>query len=186
MPPTRRWTRGVRAAAILLGWLGLTARCEAADTPPIETAIEATYLYKFAAFVDWPTASFSSPGAPLVICIVGDDPFGVQLARAVSGERVGDRPLELRHLPTVDRNAGCHIAYVAGSDAQPLANILATLRGAPVLTVTGAPGDGRDRGIIQFVIVDNHVRFAIDAPQAVRSGLVISSKLLSLGVAIGP
>jgi len=51
----------------------------------LETAVKATYLYKFAPFVTWP----QRPG-PFVICVVGRDPFGPVLDQAVAGQRAGE------------------------------------------------------------------------------------------------
>jgi hypothetical protein len=42
------------------------------------------------------------------------------------------------------------------------------------------------KGIVNFVIVDDRVRFEIDDAEAARRGLRISSKLLSLAVSVKP
>jgi len=55
-----------------------------------------------------------------------------------------------------------------------------------VLTITDGVADPAARGMINFVIVDNRVRFEIDAGGARRAGLDISSKLLSLAVSVRP
>jgi hypothetical protein len=54
------------------------------------------------------------------------------------------------------------------------------LRGQPVLTVSDAMASPVDRGIVNFVIDDNKVRFEIDERAAEQNHLTISSKLLSL------
>jgi hypothetical protein len=59
---------------------------------------------------------------------------------------------------------------------------LAAAARAPILTVTDLPPAAAARGIINFVIRDNRVRFEIDDSAAVRSGLRISSQLLNLAV----
>jgi hypothetical protein len=147
----------------------------------LEMAVKATYLYKFAPFVEWPAAAFASPTAPLMLCVVGNDPFGEMLDRAAWGARDGDHPVAVRRLRVVAGASGCHIVYAAGSAAQPVGDILAALRGRPVLTVADA-GAQSAPAIIQFVTADNRLRFDIDAAAAAESGLVISSKLLSLAV----
>jgi hypothetical protein len=53
-----------------------------------------------------------------------------------------------------------------------------------VLTVTDASTDGRVRGMIHFVVVDNRVRFHIDQVRASESGLAISSRLLALALSV--
>ena len=51
-----------------------------------------------------------------------------------------------------------------------------------MLTVTDAATDPAAKGIINFVIEDDRVRFEIDNSTAAAGGLTISSKLLSLAV----
>ena len=45
---------------------------------------------------------------------------------------------------------------------------------------------GDAKGVVNFVIQDNRVRFEIDEDAAARTGIAISSKLLSLAVQPGP
>jgi hypothetical protein len=147
-----------------------------------EYQVKAAYLYKFAPFIDWPAAAFTSPTSALVLCVAGDDPFGGALNRAVAGQKLGARPIEVRRLGRADRGAGCHILYLGGSKAQTIGDGLASVRGAPVLTVTDEARDPGARGVIHFVVRGRNVRFQIDDEAARRNGLSISSKLLSLAL----
>ena len=149
----------------------------------LELAIKATYLYKFAPFVEWPASAFEGPSSPINICIVGADPFGVTLDQAVASQRVSDRPIVIRRIATPSPR--CHIAFISGADAF-VAQALDAVRGAPVLTVTDNAAAANMRGIINFVIVANHVRFDIDDAAAARSGITVSSKLLSLAHSVRP
>jgi hypothetical protein len=99
----------------------------------------------------------------------------------VRDHQANGRPIVVARFAGVTSNPGCQIAFVSGTEAQPTETILAALRGTPVLTVTdGAPDEAA--GIVNFLIEDNHVRFAIDANAAKQNGLTISSKLLNLAV----
>jgi len=159
------------------------ARAAAAQpATPLETAVKATDLYKFAAFVDWPAAAFAGPGDPAVLCVAGDDPFGPVLDQAVRGQRIGARPITVIRLDRVERGAGCHILFVAPSRRQSLADALDKVRGQPVLTITDSSADPSARGMIDFVLQNSRVRFRINARIAEADGLEISSKLLSLAV----
>jgi hypothetical protein len=89
-------------------------------------------------------------------------------------------------LRAFDHGDVCHILFAAGSAAQPVADILAASRGKPVLTITDDQRDDRAKGTINFVIQDNRVRFEIDNRGAAQDGLAISSKLLSLAIAVRP
>ena len=77
----------------------------------------------------------------------------------------------------------CHIAYVTGGRGQSVSQILAALRGKPVLTVTDSRNGG-DRGMIHFATVDGRVRFYIDEAEASSDGISISSRLLALAIGV--
>ena len=61
-----------------------------------EYQVKAVFLFNFAQFVDWPASAFPDATAPLVIGVLGDDPFGPYLDETVRGETVRGRPLETR------------------------------------------------------------------------------------------
>jgi hypothetical protein len=177
------WLR--QFARWVLPVLLLPAPALAAEGDALEYAVKATYLYKFAAYVDWPSSAFATPGSPLSLCIAGDDPFGASLDSAVRDQRVAGRPLVVRRLKSVARDSDCQILFVGGAD--PLrAQLLAALRGSAVLTVTDRHESGGSAGIIDFVMRDNRVRFDIDEAAATRNGLGISSKLLKLALNLRP
>lgn len=150
----------------------------------LEVAVKAAYLPKLAPFVDWPPEALGPDGGPLVICVVGGDPFGRLIDQAARGQKVGRHPLVVRRLDRVTAASGCHIAYLGGSRGQSTADNLKALQGAPVLTVT----DGVDapEGIVHFVLDNNRVRFRINTAAAGAARLRLSSKLLSLAVTSQP
>src|SRR6185437_13471486 len=102
--------------------------------------------------------------------------------RATSGQSVGGHPIVVRRLARLDAGSGCQIAFVAGGAAQSQAQALQAVEGTPVLTVTDERHGAR--GIVHLVLDGGKVRFDIDAGQADRNGVAISSKLLALAVAV--
>jgi hypothetical protein len=163
------------------------APATAADQPQsLEFPVKATYLYKFAPFVEWPADAFASPQSPVVMCVVGADPFGPVLDRAVAGERIRERPIVVRRLSAADRNAGCHIMYIAGSPAQSVEAALRAVEGAPILTITDATHQSAAKGIVHFLVQERRVRFQIDDMAAAQCRIKISSKLLNLAVSVKP
>ncbi len=155
----------------------------AAESRNLEYAVKASFLYKFGDYVRWPLASFPSDTTPVVLCVVGDDPFGRTLDDATNGEHIGMHPITVRRSPAVVTESGCNILFTRGSAAQSVANVLKAVAGQPVLTITETIDEG-PRGIINFAIRDNRVRFEIDEQTATTHQLEISSKLLSLAVAV--
>lgn len=171
---------GVLAACIVfLAIAGCVRQANAG--PSLEWTVKAAYLFKLPPFIEWPGNAFGSPTSPFNLCIVGNDPFGDILDRGATGQKLGERPIVIQHLSDVSQSAHCQMMYVAG-DPQSVAADLGATGGMPVLTVTDSQTDDRSKGIINFVIRDNHVRFEIDRAAAAHDRLEISSKLLSIAV----
>ena len=165
--------RAIAIAVVLCG----VPPAQSADRS-LEYAVKATFLYKFAPFVEWPPSAFEQQNGPFVLCIVGTDPFADPIEKAVAGQAIGAHPLVLRHLAVADGKAGCHLMFVAGSQTQTVAQALDVVRGSPTLTVTDS--GAATPGIIQFVVIDDRVKFDIDTAAAAANHLTISSKLLAL------
>ncbi|MGD0189480.1 MAG: YfiR family protein [Rhizomicrobium sp.] len=147
----------------------------------LEWEVKAAYMFKFPPFVEWPASAPSS--APFDICIVGEDPFGNLLDRAAAGQRIDGRSVVIsRYSEPSPGLLRCQMMYVRG-DPEFDAQALSAVRGAAVLTITDA-AEGDPKGIVNFVISDNHVRFEIDIGGANRSRLGISSKLLNVALAV--
>lgn len=159
----------------------LSTAAVAADS--LELAVKATYLYKFAPFVQWPTSAFGASDSPLRICTAGDSGLGGLLDRAVQGQQLQHRPILVVRLKALDPAsvARCHILFVPGS-ARQVADAVRPIARVPVLTV--ANGADATAAIIQFVKQGNRVRFAVNLSAASAAGLQLSSKLLQLATRV--
>jgi hypothetical protein len=189
-PPTSPPRRDPASARLRVGLAGLAilslgGAAPSRAEPSLELAVKATYLYKLAPFISWPAQAWAAPNAPLTICVQGADPFGPLLDQAVGGQAVAGHPVEVRRLARLEASSGCQIAFVAGGPGQSQAQALSAVSGSPVLTVTDDEGRGAaPKGIVHLLIDGGKVRFSIDATQADRNGVAISSKLLALAVAV--
>lgn len=162
---------------IALAGAGLCA-AQAAQAESLEYAVKAAYLTKFIPFMQWPETAFAAPGAPFNICVMGEDPFGPSLAKAVAGQKIGNHALAVRQAAALDAVADCQILFFGAGDPQTIADAVDAVKDKPVLTITDS--GTRMRGIIGFAVIDNHVRFDIDDDAAQAAGIQISSKLLDL------
>ena len=150
-----------------------------------EYQVKAAYLFNFLKFVEYPTESFADPLAPIVIGIVGDDPFGNALPQVVIGKTVQGRDLVIRAYRNGEDLRGAHILFISASERKRLPTILASLHGSTVLTVSDAAGFLDAGGMIQFLNENDRVRFAINTDATARAKLKVSSKLLSLARPVG-
>ena len=162
--------------AIVLGAtciLGLRAQIN-------EYQVKALFLYNFARYVEWPSHSFKAPNDPIVICVLGQNPFGRGLDEAVSGKVVDGRPFVVRQISDLPAGGSCHILFVNWSEQKRFRSWAQKLEGSGVLTVGETRGFTAGGGVINLKLEDGKVRFEIDVDIARQQHLRISSKLLRL------
>jgi hypothetical protein len=156
-----------------------------AEATPTEYQVKAAYLFNFGQFVEWPAQAWTSPTAPFVICVLGDDPFGKTLDDVVSGESLDGRPLVVRRLTDAGEVTDCHILFIARGESGRIEQTLRALQGRSVLTVTDIEGADQHGAIIVLRNDNHHVRMRINLAAAKASHLVISSKLLRPAEVVG-
>jgi hypothetical protein len=120
------------------------------------------------------------------ICILGDDPFGESMD-PIQGKTVRAQKILVSRVPSIDDisvNSPCRILYVSPSEKKSLSAILNKVKGQPILTVSDQK-EGADSGaMINFITLDERVRFEINLKAALNAGIQINSKLLKLAVKI--
>ena len=148
-----------------------------------EYAVKAAYLYNFAKYVEWPPGTFASADAPLLICIVGDNPFGDALS-ALSGKMIENHPVEMRRLSvTTDLNP-CHIVFVSRAEQGRFKTLLAKLARQPILTVSDISDFAQAGGMIGLIETDQRIRFDINLTATRQARLKLSSQLLKLATIV--
>ncbi len=169
--------RSVRMA--MLGLVSSAVLSAALQAPVIgEYKIKAVFLFNFAEFVEWPADSFPSGSSPLVIGIVGDDPFGSYLDEAVKGETINNRTIVIQRYGSAEEVSACQILFVSRSKSDRVDGVLDRLRGRPILTVSDMDNFTQHGGMIWFVMENNKVRLRINVRAIKGANLTISSKLL--------
>jgi hypothetical protein len=175
----RRWLRAGAFSVVVAAGLA-SPRPVQADAQADEYRVKAAFLYKFGSYIEWPRGSFASADSPVTIGVMGAEALAEELAQIVAGRNVNGRPVRVRRLRPGDPIAGLHVLFVGRADGGRLAEILAAARGQALLTVTESE-DGLELGsMINFVVVEDKVRFDIAPPPSESSNLKISARLLGV------
>ena len=174
--PHSWWSRRLVAFIAILSAL-LPGNQASSQVNPNE--LKAVFLFNFAQFVEWPASAFPSSDAPLVIGVLGTDPFGKTLDDVLRNERARNRRLALERHKRLSDIQTCHILYISKSEQAHMDEILEAFRNRPVLTVAETDDFAREGGMIQL-ITDRKVRLRINLKVAKAAGLSISAKMLQL------
>lgn len=150
-----------------------------------EYDLKAVFIFRFASFVEWPDSAFRSPDEPLVIGILGKDPFGGALEDVVRSETARNRPIQVRRFADIQDVRDCHILFVSRSEAGRVSQIVRALHGRPILLVSDIDRFPAEGGMIGFTTAESRVQLAINVASVRDAGLTVSSKLLRLARVIG-
>jgi hypothetical protein len=140
--------------------------------------IKAVFLYNFAQFVDWPAKVFPEPQSPIVIGVLGDDPFGSYLDETVRGEKVSGRSLVVQRFHRIGEIKTCHVLFIIRSESDRLDQELSALKGRTILTVSDIDDFTSRGGMIRLATERGKVRMHIKLDKIRNANLTISSKLL--------
>ncbi|SRR6266498_1135962 len=156
----------------------------AQELPVSEYQVKAVWLLNFARFVQWPATAFSNAHSPVVVGVLGKDPFGRDLEKALEGKSVQGRSFQIKRVSTDLEMRGCHILFVAASERRRARDLPEKLKGACVLTVGESEEFLDQGGIINFLLKDKTVRFEINLKAAQPAELKLDANLLKVAVAV--
>lgn len=144
-----------------------------------EYDLKAVLLYNFTQFIEWPQTSFSGPTAPIVIGVLGHDPFGKVLDDLVRQETRDHRRIIVERYRTINAIGNCQILFIDDGEERFLPKILSTIRGRPILTVGDFSDFTQHGGMVQFLRgADDKITLRINLEAAKTGGLTISARLL--------
>jgi len=111
------------------------AWAETSAQGPSEYQVKAAFLYNFVKFVEWPAAAID-PQEPITLCVLGKDPFGDALSRAIEGKSVNGHRIATRRIAEAAKAQSCHVLFVSASESGRAAEIIRAVRSWNVLTVS--------------------------------------------------
>src|SRR5215813_3938676 len=66
------------------------------DSQPTEYQIKAAFIFNFAKFVEWPSETFPKPSSPIVVGVLGENPFNDALEKTIQNKTVDEHPVIIR------------------------------------------------------------------------------------------
>lgn len=147
-----------------------------------ENEIKAAYLFSFTKYATWPDGTFSSPAEPIVICVLGDNPFEkIDFEERLRNRTADGRPVQIRFAKRIeDLPAVMHLVFVSESNRRKLDSVIASFKDRPVLTVSDIGRFCDEGGMIGFIRKDEAIRFEVNLQAVEKVGIKLSSNLLKL------
>jgi hypothetical protein len=168
----------------VLGAIVLALTPSLAWSGPIgkEHQVKAAFLYNFTKFIEWPEARFASATSPIVIGLVGRDPFAGELAELVNGRQVRGRTLAVRVVRSVAECVDVHLLFVPEGGEAVLGADLSGFDAQAIVTVGESESFRAAGGMIRFVVLSGKMRFVIYHVPGPNAGVHIGPQLLKLAM----
>lgn len=172
------WLAGLAIVCVVLMTMPRGAQAQSsASASTLERRVKAAFLYKFLAYTEFPPAAFADPAAPVVMVVANSDEMAADLAAITAGRSVNNRPIAVRVMGEAG-NVLAHLLFVAGADCTRAARVIRATRA--LLVVTECDSGLQQGAVINFRLIDEHVRFDVSLDAAERNNIRLSSRLLTV------
>lgn len=140
--------------------------------------LQANYLYNIAKLVEWKDTDMRSGN--FIIGVIGGANLYQELIKQYSTRTIGKQPIEVRKLPRSPEVERCHILFVGRTELPLLPEIYKRMQSRPTMVVTEYPGALEDGSVVNFVKVENLLKYELSIVNANKHGLVVGSTLKNL------
>lgn len=168
----------------MTGWLLATGLStpQAVAQSVSEDSVKAAFLYRFTDYVQWPAPALQS--AQFTIAVLDDPAVAADLEHIVVAHQVKGRTVQVKLIHKPKDAADAQVVFVGSGDEDAHRRFIAGLAGHPVLIVTDEEHGLEEGSTVNFMLIDHRLRFEISLTAAARSGLKISSELLSVAARV--
>ena len=151
-----------------------------ADDGP-ENEFKAASIYHFTKYIQWQDIN---PSETFDIAAFEDSGIIAPLQEISKKRLVNSKKINVIPLQGMDEIPNCHILFISNSVKDQLPDVLEKVKGKNILTISDSAGFASEGVAINFVIIDNKIRFEINPGVCSQAGLKVSSQLLKLAILI--
>jgi hypothetical protein len=137
------------------------------------------FIYNFSRLIEWP-ANYRT--GPFVIGVLGASEVSVELESYTKGKKVGAQDISVIRYKTPQEISTCHILFVPFAKTKQVAEILGVLNGKSTLIITEKAGALEEGSAINFVILQDKMKFELKPENALKFGIKFSSKLQEMSM----
>ncbi len=150
-----------------------------------EDNLKAVFIYNFLQYVEWPNAADDTNVTEnFIIDIYGDHSLVTPMVEIAEKKTVGDRKIMVSRRDNIEEIGDSHILFIASTKKNQLEQIMKLLESKPVLTIGDTDGFAKQGVAINFVVVNDKLKFEMNLQTIMDAGLMVSSHLLRLAILI--
>jgi hypothetical protein len=137
------------------------------------------FIYNFSRLIEWP-ANYRS--GPFVIGVLGASEVSTELEAYTKGKKVGAQDISVIRYKTPQEITTCHILFIPFAKTKQVSEVLGILNGKSTLIITEKAGALNEGSAINFVILQDKMKFELKPENAIKFGIKFSSKLQEMSM----
>lgn len=143
-------------------------------------AAQSVFIYNFTRLIEWP-ADYKS--GDFTIGVIGSGEVFNELKNYTASKMVGVQPIKVVRFNATAEISKCHILFVGYGKTKELAEMLSKLGGGSTLIVSENKAAIDKGSAINFVIIEDKLKFELKTSNASSVGLKIHSNLENMASA---
>ena len=144
--------------------------------------IKAVFLYNFTRYFEW---SDKKKAGNFVIYVVGkSENLITELKTLASKKKVGNQEIEVKNSFVFDASVSAQIIYLLPDASKSVSEVSSKSKSNSTLVVAESPNACKTGSSINFVVVDNKLKFEYNKNNAVKSGLKTNDDFKALAINI--
>jgi hypothetical protein len=142
---------------------------------------EAAFIFNFASFINWPT---EYQKGDFEIAVLGASPIVKELETLTIGKKIGVQSIKIKKINTFKELGVTNILFVPNDQEYRLREAAKYTESTPVLVISESEGSSKKGSTINFLFVDNKIKFELNQALAERKGMKLADKLVKLSIPV--
>ena len=143
--------------------------------------MQAAFIYNFTMLVNWPATSQSGD---FVISVIGNSPINKELEEMAKQKKAGNQTIVIKKISSAGEIGTSQMVFVPNGSKGKISEVIAKTATNPTLIVTETEGAGASGSIINFVLIDEKLKFEVNESKATAKGLKLAANLVKLGIPV--
>lgn len=145
-----------------------------------EANLKAVFIYNFTRYIEWDNLNAENN---FIIGIMGSSALDRSIEAIARSNFVKNKRIILRHFSSPEDISYCHILFIPAEYPLPVKSI-AEKTDKKVLVISEKQGAARQGAAINFILVNDKLKFEISQDAIYAAGLRASSQLLKLAIIV--
>jgi hypothetical protein len=144
--------------------------------------IKAVFIYNFTRYFEW---SETKKTGDFIVYVVGkNDNLISELKNLAAKKKVGSQNIEIKNTPTFDPSINSNIVYLTPDISKTVVDVISKNKNKGTLMVAEGLNACKAGASINFVVIDNKLKFEYSKNNAVKSGLKTNDDFVTLAINI--